>query len=383
MTKKQGVCISFFTAAVIIGVSQANQQTKTYPDQPEIIVSQGLGYGLDKETGSYDPIDRFVAERPMGLYLKAAPEFFDGTVDETEYVTITGEKEMTLYAKDYDAENGVFDFTDSSLLLQAGEWHISVHINDVVVEEDVSFRNMKDISVLVVPVTAMYNGESVENGQVDETLDDFTRKVYPLGMNDLEWDIYEEDSQSVNLEYELNSSTGRYYVWRWLKALDEEGEYDLIVGIVPRNMYSKQDMEKADITGFTFGGNISVISMEDPAPPVTVAHEIGHCYLLGDEYENGTFSLEKNMVPFGMRGKDINDLEQMAEGDCEWIRGGAGDQEQSTGTLVTSEQYLFDIETGGLLTGDRTSFMGLSGYDENEYWTTTDIWTYMYHTLAE
>lgn len=71
----------------------------------------------------------------------------------------------------------------------------------------------------------------------------------------------------------------------------------MVIGIVPGNMRQSSTAKEAAVTGFTFGENVSVISLEDTCPQVTIAHEIGHCLSLGDEYENGTFSVSMNMPP--------------------------------------------------------------------------------------
>lgn len=361
------------------------EEAQIFYEEPLIILNQGLGLGLNKEDGTCYPMDLLVAQRPTGLYVKAAPELFDGMLDESEYLVVSGDMDKTIYAKNYDEESGLFDFSDPYLNWEEGEYHITLYLNDIVAERDVTFRAMKDIRVWVVPISALYSGEWAGVDAVPEDLDDFTRKVYPLGSDDLEWRVPgEDDMQTVALDYELNSALGRYLVWKWLCGQEnEEEQYDLILGLVPFNMYANENSDTADITGFTFGENVSVISLADTSPSVTVAHEIGHCYMFGDEYENGTVNMEMNMIPYGMKGRDMQDLNRIVFGDCEYIVSGAGNGAQGTGTLVYKEQYPFDIDTRKIITHNMTSFMGLAGYEESEYWTTTDIWTEMYHALAE
>ncbi len=125
------------------------------------------------------------------------------------------------------------------------------------------------------------------------------------------------------------------------------------------------------------------VSLEDTCPQVTIAHEIGHCLSLGDEYENGTFSVSMNMPPYGMKGKDRYGLSETAEGTSPYILGGTADEWQGSGTVVYGSQYPYDVFPGEVLFRDMTSFMGLSGYQEPEYWVTTQIWEALYRELCE
>lgn len=389
---------AFLTTCVCIGIvpvhyhntENATFESITSDIQPFIILNQGLGFGLDYTNGEYYLMDLFVAERTTGVFVQLPAESFDASLVQSVTMTISGPLNLKLELNAYDAVNGLLDFTDLSIVWPAGEYQFRLAADNSslvhpICERTVYFQDMTDICVLLVPITALYNGEIAAAEEVTEAFTSFTKKVYPLGKNDLQWDIYQPPVASSNrLHYELNSSSGRYRVWKWLRELNYTNDnYDLIIGIVPHNMYSHPDAESASITGFTFGENISVISLDDISPSVTVAHEIGHCYLLGDEYENGMLNLETNMCPFGMQGRNMNHFSQLIQGDCVYLKGGAGNSYQSTGTLIYAKQYPFDIESGNLLHRDMTSFMGLSGYPESEYWVTTTIWTVMYHTLAQ
>ena len=251
-------------------------------------------------------------------------------------------------------------------------------------EEEITFRDMKDIDILIVPIDGFYSGETKQTEEFDESLCEYTAKVYPVGADDLNWDIYSgEEADFDSLKYDLDTSMGRLRVWQNLKGLRKESGSDMVIGIVAENMKSEPSAREAAVTGFTFGDYVSVISLEDASPSVTIAHEIGHCLSLGDEYENGTFSLSMNMVPYKMKGKNRFALSEAAEGTNPYIRGGAADETQGSGTIVYAQQYPYDIFAGKLISHDMTSFMGLSGYPESEYWATAQIWESLYRELAE
>ncbi len=352
-------------------------------EEPVIIINQGLGMGLDKEDGSLYAMDELVAERGTGLFVKAAPEWEEEAADSVMTVRGNGQ-EWNFPAEGYDESSWLIDYTGSGQReWQAGRYLITVRLGDYEYEREVCFRNMKNIRILAVPITACYSGKKEELDELEDSLDDFTRKVYPLGREDLEWTLYDAGALVLeNENYDLDTSGGRYRIWRILSKMRGD-DYDLVVGFVPKNMLPGRGAEKRTLTGFTFGEAASVISLEDTSPEVTVAHEIGHCYNLGDEYENGTFCLNYNMAPYGMKGRNANDLSETVSGNCPYIRGGQGNEEQGTGTIVYKEQYAYDIMTDELIPREMTSLMGLSGYSAKEYWSTTDIWDTMYHALAE
>ena len=89
------------------------------------------------------------------------------------------------------------------------------------------------------------------------------------------------------------------------------------------------------------------------------------------------------MVPYGMSGREAGNLTNTVEGSSPYVVGGAADDKQGTGTVIYEGQYPFDVTNGMLIKREMTSLMGLSGYQEEEYWTTTDIWQMMYRALAE
>lgn len=378
------------TTALLVGTISAGciipsvyKPGKNDKEAPVIIIDQGLGMGLDKEDGSLYAMDQLVAEKGTGLFVKTAPEWKEEAKDSVMIINGNGQ-EWNFPAAEYDEESGLIDYTDSEQMeWDAGDYLVTVKLGDAAFEREICFRDMKNIRILAVPITARYSGELEVLEELEDSLDDFTRKVYPLGRDDLEWTLYEDDTLTLGGDsYDLDSPSGRYRIWH--KLSDMQGEdYDLVVGFVPQNMRPRSGEGERSLTGFTFGEGASVISLEDTSPEVTVAHEIGHCYNLGDEYENGTFCLNYNMVPYGMQGRNADRLSETVSGNCPCIKGGLANEEQGTGTVISKEQYAYDITTNELIDREMTSFMGLSGYPAEEYWSTTDIWSTMYDALAE
>lgn len=375
--------VGTISAGCLIPTVYKGPDKSEWIEEPVIIINQGLGMGVDKEDGSLYAMDELVAERDTGLFVKIAPEWQEEAGDSE--MTINGNgQEWKFRAAGYDEESGLIDYAClGQREWEAGEYLVTVKLGDAEFEREICFRDMNNIRILAVPITACYSGQPEKLTELDASLDDFTRKVYPLSRDDLEWILYE--SGVLTLEggsYDLDTSGGRYRVWRILSDMQKEG-YDLVVGFVPKNMKPRKDGAESTLTGFTFGEAASVISLEDVSPEVTVAHEIGHCFNLGDEYENGTFCLNYNMVPYGMAGRNADRLSETVSGNCPYIKGGLGNEEQSTGTVISKEQYAYDIMSHEVIEREMTSFMGLSGYSTEEYWSTPDIWDTMYRALTE
>ena len=48
----------------------------------------------------------------------------------------------------------------------------------------------------------------------------------------------------------------------------------------------------------------TIVTESDEDMLATVAHEIAHCYEIGDEYEGGSINMSINPAPHGMSGTD-------------------------------------------------------------------------------
>lgn len=355
-------------------------------ESAELIANQGLGMGLNGTDGSFYPMDLLVADRNTGFFVRIEPQALREAGTQPALLVSNGRDTWRFTDSEYREECGLLCFdTSERMRWEAGRYEAQVEFGDGrTLKREIVFCGMRDMEILVVPVTGYYSGETIQTVIPDESLWEYTEKVYPLGAADLEWNIYEDATADFeDKRCDLDTSLGRLRVWKYLKQLYDQGDADMVIGIVAENMKTRSSAEEATVTGFTFGEDVSVISLEDSCPQVTIAHEIGHCLSLGDEYENGTFSVSMNMVPYGMKGKNRFRLSETVQGTSPYILGGAADENQGSGTVVYALQYPYDIFSGELIARDMTSFMGLSGYPETEYWVTTQIWEALYLELRE
>ncbi|MEG2253561.1 MAG: hypothetical protein RSC98_11000, partial [Clostridia bacterium] len=106
-------------------------------------------------------------------------------------------------------------------------------------------------------------------------------------------------------QFDLTTDEGMYYVWESLANLQtNDGAYELILGFVR----DRQGAE-GDIQGYTFGLPANIITESDGDMQATVAHEIAHCYQVGDEYPGGSMNNAVNPAPYGMEGSEWDNSE--------------------------------------------------------------------------
>lgn len=395
--QRKYVLAALGTAAVVLGTGYAflgpgllpvgeSAGVQTVSKSVQFIVNQGLGMGIDGTDGELYPMDMLVADRNTGFFVRIEPEVWQEVGGQPTLLVSDGAYTWQFADSEYWEEYELLCFdTSEQTSWAAGQYDIRVDLaQGGMLEREVVFNEMRDIEILVVPIAGYYSGETRQADSLGKNLWEYTEKVYPVGADDLQWNIYDKDEVAFdNEKYDLDTSMGRLRVWQYLKQLHDQGNVDMVIGLVPENMKQRSSAEEATVTGFTFGDNVSVISLQDACPPVTIAHEIGHCLFLGDEYENGTFSVSMNMVPYGMKGKNRYRLSETVEGTSPYIVGGTADEWQGSGTIIYAQQYPYDVLSGELLFRDMTSFMGLSGYQEAEYWATTQIWEALYMELFE
>ena len=331
-----------------------------------------------------------------------------------------------------------------------GKYTFTLKDGDTVVAEskNIDFYETKKLSLLAVPVTAYYSKsantnddgtakltgggcpkdmvekpvecEATWNGQdlwnnIDKTLTTYLKDVYPIA------DLSIEIGQTVNAgtaEYDMCTSDGQKKLWEEcnkLQVKDKEtgkDKYDLILAFV---MY-RQD-EPGTGQGYTYGSPTNIITLTDADMLPTVAHEIAHCYQVGDEYSGGSYNYRVNNTPLGytdkardkVTGDEVTDSTEYTKNggvstdNYYWLSGkqykeskaGAtvsgkakeNIDENGSGSVIYPSLHPYKLSTDEFVhyaeSGDTVyptlSYMG-SGYsgNDNYYWTTTVIWDHLF-----
>ena len=185
-----------------------------------------------------------------------------------------------------------------------------------------TFFETKPLNILIVPVKAYYSEkkEAIScKGDSFVGIDDKTHPWTDL-RNSVETyllDVYPVKEVNVtegseldlgNATYDLCDDDGMYNVWERLTKLqtkkkDGKERYDLILGFIRDN-----PGKGGNLAGYTYGKPANIITYQDSDMLPTVAHEIAHCYLIGDEYGQGgmgSYNLRVNYTVDGYTGRDL------------------------------------------------------------------------------
>ena len=307
-----------------------------------IEVNQVMSYGVSIEDGSYYAMEGFVSGKET-MILVAFNERSQALADGSHRLTVVrdGVEVAQLLPEEMDDTNRLFFYPRS--LADADNWaagHYTFTYTDDsgnVAERSVTFSNTKKIKVLAVPVRANYGGNVVDCSGEWKTAIQFTAQCYPLAQGAIEYvlgpmlDLSDE-------RFDLTTDDGMYYAWESLANLQTPNQdYELILGFV------RYRQGNGDIQGYTYGLPANIITESDGDMQPTVAHEIAHCYSVGDEYPGGAINDAVNPAPYGMEGSDWEDRDITVQSTRQFAQGGNDVGNEASGTVVPLEQFPINI----------------------------------------
>ena len=230
-------------------------------------------------------------------------------------------------------------------------------------------------------------------------------KVYPVARQGIDWVIESNELDATGLD--LTNAFGRAALWRKLAYKQpflcgkpfRPACYDKIIGFIPPMPIcgTNSCAGTGCILGWTSGNPANIVmvngSFERPSDQKTinirsmqavVAHEVGHTFNLGDEYnqKNGLFKCDINPPPasyWGRTGSSFacNSFSCPASSAVAWH-----DPDVGTGSTVLSLlDHPFDNTGIGQLP-DRLSFMGSGGATLETYWITPRIYDHLFNQLS-
>lgn len=300
----------------------------------------------------------------------------------TQYLSVMqADKEIARVAPINSGESDLLVFQPKKLSdvnnWAAGDYTLRVNVNDSWAQCVATFKESKKIKVLAVPVVANYADNVVEcEGEWKSSIS-FTEKVYPIAKGNIEFVLGNEVDLSSS-DFDLTTDEGMYNVWEALCSLQTpNNDYELILGFV-RNRQG----ESSNIQGYTYGSPVNIITESDGDMMPTVAHEIAHCYDVGDEYPGGTINNAVNPAPYGMEGMDWTDQPDTVSGNKQFVKSANEVGNENTGTLVSPEQRPYD-PTEKTLLGNVGSYMGSNSPNVEDYWVTSAIWNHLYRAFVD
>jgi len=348
-----------------------------------IEINQGLSYGFNSETGEYYLMDNFVAGKETGIFVTLEKE-----PDPESEITLTIEKDGQEIAKLFpeliteDTKLLLFQPRDMAEVnyWQAGAYTFTFTIDDKQAERTTNFFDSMPVKVLAVPIIANYSGRvfSCEGEWMNSS--SVLMATYPVAKGEFEYVLGPELDLS-DPKYDINTDEGQYRVWRALRNLQTPDEaYTLIVGFVRKSIGSAFS---SSCSGYTYGMPANIVVEESAGMLRTVAHEIAHCYKIGDEYPDGSLNDILNPPPYGMEGHDILTLEP-AVGTKEKVVGGFAFDLDESGSMVYPDQRAYWVEERMLISQSNiTSFMGWdTGASYLDFWITSDIWNHLFKAFT-
>jgi hypothetical protein len=296
-------------------------------------------------------------------------------------------KSFTLKPKSYDSGTDVVDFYCPSISecgnWAAGEYEFSVTVKGETLasEETYAFKDRRSLRILAIPVKANYGGQIIPYPSENyKTLWKYTRDVYPVSDDGIQWIPRGELDASAD-KYDINLSKGKETpgqraLWDTLAKYNPshctggstQGKdcYDLIVGFIPKQPF--------DCVGFTYGKPANVVTGTDSDAAGTVAHEMAHCYDIGDTYNGGTINCRINPAPVDWSGKNWYDR-------SETITCPKGpDPYEKVGAKIPAAAHAFDVNERGKL-GVMCDFMGSEG-KQPAFWITPEVYDHLFNSFA-
>lgn len=343
--------------------------------QLQILVAQVLG----QQSG------RYVAGKDTGVIVFTENAIPVNRESQQVVVKRGGQPVVTLRPQPADGNVNTLVFLCSTFQ-SCGEWQAGTYAFEATIngatttQTDVAFQERRPIRVLSVPVRVKY-GTEVKSVQTDEwkRAGDFLRTTYPVSRKNFQWEIGPElDVSTAN----ILTNQGQYQVWLALKNLQQrecrasnDGSrcFDRIVGYLAER--------PGTLNGYTYGAPANVVAIQ-PGMFRTTAHEIGHTYRLGDEYNGGQFNCDVNPTPTTYRGRDYN-RQKAAPFSCTnpAIQPFSGRTGGTSTRIIIDEARPFRVRDGTLLTGDLGNFMG-NFPTLDQAWISPHAWKQIFDQLA-
>ncbi len=376
MFRRLSTLCSLF-AILMIGLTQAIG-AQGADAKIKIIVTQVLGAQSSKFVAGKDTVIRVFLSEPVAV---------DAT-NQAVVVKRGGATIATLRPSPEAEPTQVVDFACPNRAAcgdwQAGDYTFEATIGKLKATTTAKFQERRALRILAVGVKANYGPGDVRAPVGKwKKLGEFMKQVYPIAPANFRW-VNGQDLDLSADEYNLKTEEGQLATWEALAKLQPHECtanpaapkcYDLIVGFV-------RDRQGADGTtqGFTFGAPANIVTETDEDAPATVAHEVGHVFKLGDEYDqmNGAFNCAINPPPAGFVGRDWDNMENTG------FKCGKSDAQEfssGSGSLVSADtEFPYEVGGRGALP-DMIGYMG-SGAPQESYWTTPRYWTHLFDQLA-
>jgi len=354
-----------------------------YDPRVEMIeINQALSYGFDTETAGFYVMTDFVAGRDTGIFI-ALTEPIAQSIYLSSFLTVEKDGIMLGYMIPYDAVDDYTLLYQPADIAGVGFWAqggytFRLYIDDIeAAVRTANFFETMPLRILGVPILANYSGQVAACQGEWRNGAEWLVAAFPVARRNIEYVLGPELDLS-DISYDLNTNQGMRNVWQALADMQTpDNSYTLIVGFV------RNTVGNGAILGFTYGSPANVVVESGYRMPVTVAHEIAHCYSIGDEYEGGSLNLALNQPPYGMGGRDILTRRDVVGDNPNVVSGQSAGASGTGSAIYTQQRAYWAVERRQL---DRiSSYMGIStvtGTGIEAFWTSSDIYEHLFKVFS-
>ena len=271
---------------------------------------------------------------------------------------------------------------------QAGNYSFTATVNgDSASLSNIQFQARKPLRILAVPMRVNYGGSVMDVPNDSwKTAGAFAQQMYPVDPGKFKWQL----GQALDVsQFDITTDAGQKGVWQALANLQPQdcasstagaNFYEKIIGFMPQAIVSADGTSVTN--GYTYGDPANVVGII-PGMERTVAHEIGHTFGLGDEYNGlgGAFRCAVNPTPPNYVGSDW-DNRSNTNFSCVNSTTQPFDDPAGTGVrIIANTAHPFDTRGAGLVTTDRGNFMG-NYSDASKAWVSPDAWKQVFGQSA-
>ena len=351
------------------------------PNIKMIEINQCLSYGYDTSNGEFYLMQNFVAGKETAVFVT-----FNEPLDPSANAVLTIERDGAVVAQ----LPPVAIPDEYTILFQpkeigdvgnwaAGSYSFKFETDGGWAVRTANFFDSTTLKILGVPVIGNYGGSVYQCTGIWRDSLEYLIAAFPVARADVEYVLAPELDLSDS-RYDLLTDNGCTEVWRALTYLQTPNEdYTLIIGFVPEPPWFPSI--NSFVNGYTCGLPGNVIYEGNPEMVATIAHEVSHCYNVGDEYETGGLNLDVNVPPYGMSGRRLWSRSPVTA-DNPLVIGGPRMGLVGPASVIYAEQRPYYVAGSNLL-GATTCFMG-SGMDTDPYtrWVSSEIYNHIFEIFT-
>lgn len=341
-------------------------------------INQVLSYGMDITNGKLFEISNFVAGKSTSLFVQSEDKILIDPSGQTQYVTVYYKgREIAKLLPAGTGTTKLLEFKPKTLEevgnWKAGQYQFTAVVNGETFTKTATFSKTKSIDILVIPIKGRIGKKITKPTGLYKTAYQFTEECFPIAKGGINWVIGKQIDLSAK-KYNLETENGWDLVFNHVYSIKKKKkDYDIVMGFVSAKGATSRYQGMGGNDGAT------VVIESDSDMEATVAHEIAHCYDIGDEYDGGAYVERPNPMPYKMKGYDWY-TGKSVKSKYSYLIGGESLGLDGTGTVIKENQRPNSTSQGLLKTP--TSFMGSGDTELYHYWTTSSIYNHLFKEFA-